>query len=140
MSYPVRSARQRIQAEHAAVVEGVDRVATRIAEPWDTARTTDRNAVVDGLHEGLEMAGVLEYLPRVLVDVVEAIGCELRAQPVAAPPYVVVTSCGPILRATIDPGRLVIRFDAFEVVRNCDPRQPPAYRRQDGVRVHVSLE
>ncbi|MXV62267.1 hypothetical protein GS429_09365 [Natronorubrum sp. JWXQ-INN-674] len=140
MSYPVRDARRRIQDEHVAIVEGIDHCAAQVAEPWDTARTTDRNAVTDSLRAALESTGLLEQLPLVLADVVDATGYQLRAQPVAAPPYVVITSRGPILRATIDPGRLVIRFDVFDVVRDGDPGRLPAYRRRNGVRLDVSLE
>jgi len=140
MSHPVRDARRRIRTDHASIVDGIDACADAVAAPWDTARTTDRKTVADGLHRTLADAGVLEALPRVLADAVDATGYELRATPVPAPPYVVVTSRGPILRATIDPGRLVIRFDAFEVVRDPVPDRPPAYRRLDGTRLEVSLE
>lgn len=140
MSHPVREARRRIQTDHAAVVEGIEYCADRVAEPWDTSRTTDRDAVAEGLRSALESTGLLERLPLVLADVVDATGHELPARPVAGPPYVVVTSRGPVLRATIDPGRLVIRFDVFEVVRDADPDRLPAYRRRNGVRVDVSLE
>ncbi|QLG47492.1 hypothetical protein [Natrinema halophilum] len=140
MSHPVRTARRHIQAEHASVVDGIDACADAIIEPWDTARTTNREAIVGGLHRSLEESGILGALPGVLVDVVSATDSQLRANPVPAPPYVVVTSRGPVLRATIDPGRLVIRFDAFDVVRDSDPGKPPAYRRRDGVRLTVSLE
>lgn len=140
MSHPVRTARRRIQSEHASVVDGIDACADAIADPWDTARTTDREAVVDGLDRTLEATGILEALPAVLADAVDATGYELRAPPVREPPYVVVTSRGPILRATIDPGRLVIRFDAFDVVRDSDSSCRPAYRRRDGIEVAVSLE
>ena len=139
MSHPVRDARHRIRTEHASIVDGIDACADAVTAPWDTARTTDREAVADGLHRTLAEAGILEALPGVLVDTVEAAGFELRASPVPAPPYVVVTSRGPMLRATIDPGRLVIRFDAFEVVRDSDPNRLPAYRRLDGTRLEVSL-
>ncbi|MDQ2049010.1 hypothetical protein RBH26_00780 [Natronolimnohabitans sp. A-GB9] len=140
MSYPVRDARRRIQDEHAAIVEGIDHCADRVADPWDTSRTTDSDAVAERLRSALETTGLLERLPLVLSDVVAATGYELPAQPVAAPPYVVVTSRGPILRATIEPGRLVVRFDAFEVVRDDDPDRSPAYRRRSGVDVELSLE
>ncbi|WP_254763841.1 hypothetical protein [Natrinema marinum] len=140
MSHPVRAARRRIQTEHASVVDGIDACANAIADPWDTARTTDSQAVAEGLQRTLEETGVLAALPGVLADAVDATGYDLRATPVPAPPYVVVTSRGPVLRATIDPGRLVIRFDAFEVVRDSDPDRPPAYRRRDGIGVTVSLE
>ncbi len=140
MSHPVRAARRRIQTEHASVIDGIDACADAIADPWDTARTTDSRAVADGLRRTLEETGILAALPGLLADAVDATGHDLRATPVPAPPYVVVTSRGPVLRATIDPGRLVIRFDAFEVIRDPDPTQPPAYRRRDGVAVTVSLE
>lgn len=140
MSHPVRAARRRIQREHVPVVEGINACADAVADPWDTSRTTDRGAVVDGLRRLLEETGVLETLPGVLADAVDATGYELSARPVAAPPYVVVTSRGPVLRASIEPGRLVIRFDAFEVVRDADPDRPPTYRRRDGVGLEVSLE
>jgi len=139
VSQPVRDARRRIVTEYASIVDGIDTCADAVVAPWETARTTDGQAVTDGLHRTLTEAGILEALPRVLADAVEATGYELRANPVAAPPYVVVTSRGPILRATIDPGRLVIRFDAFEVVRDPASERPPVYRRLDGTRLEVEL-
>jgi hypothetical protein len=135
VSYPVRAVRRRIQDEWQAVVANIDDCADLVAEPWDTARTTNASHVGTPLRAALDSSGVLEQLPRLLVDVVGAAGYELAARPVPAPPYVVVTNRGPVCRATIDPGRLVVRFDAFEVVR--DPG--PAYRRLDGVRLDVSL-
>jgi len=135
VSYPVRSVRNRIQAEHTAIVEGIGHCADQVAAPWDTARTTDADRLVATLQAGLTSTGLLDQLPLVLADVVDAVGFELQAQPVPAPPYVVVTSRGPVLRATIEPGRLVIRFDVFEVVR--DPG--PAYRRLDGVSLDVEI-
>ena len=140
MSHPVRDARRRIQTDHASVVDGINACANAVADPWDTSRTTDSQAVIDGLHRLLAETGILEALPGVLADAVEATGYELRATPVPAPPYVVVTSRGPVLRATIDPGRLVVRFDAFDVIRDADPDLPAAYRRFDGIRLEVSLE
>ncbi|MFA9415564.1 hypothetical protein [Natrinema sp. HArc-T2] len=140
MSHLVRDVRRRIRTDHASIVDGIDACADAVAAPWDTARTTDSETVADGLRRTLSDAGIDETLPSVLVDAVEATGCELRATPVPAPPYVVVTSRGPMLRATIDPGRLVIRFDAFEVVRDPASGRPPSYRRLDGTRLEVALE
>ncbi|WP_222919353.1 hypothetical protein [Natrinema sp. SYSU A 869] len=140
MSHSVRAARRRIQAEHVSIVDGIDACADAIADPWDTSRTTDGDAVADGLNRALEEAEILQLLPNVLADVVEATGHELQARPVPGPPYVVVTSCGPVLRATIEPGRLVVRFDAFDIVRNADPDRKPTYRRLDGIELKVSLE
>lgn len=136
MSHPVRAARRRIQHEWRPLVAAVNDCADQVAEPWDTSRTTNPDRVVVPLRAALESVDLLEQLPRLLADAVDAAGCELQAQPVPAPPYVIVTSRGPVLRATIDPGRLVIRLDTFEVVR--DP--VPAYRRLGGVAVDIALE
>ncbi|MDF9746582.1 hypothetical protein [Natrinema salsiterrestre] len=140
MSHPARAARRRIQSEHVSIVDGIGACADAVADPWDTSRTTDREVVVDGLDRILGETGILEALPAVLADAIDATGYDLQAPPVPRPPYVVVTSRGPVLRATIDPGRLVIRFDAFDVVRNSVPDRRPAYRRRDGIGVAVSLE
>ncbi|NGM70973.1 hypothetical protein G6M89_18515 [Natronolimnobius sp. AArcel1] len=140
MSYPVRDARERIQTAHQPIIAAINDCATQVAAPWDTARTTNPDAVVDPLRRALAERGVLAELVSLLVDVVEAIGYECHGSPVPAPPYVIVTSRGPMVRVTIDPGRLVIRFDAFEVLRDPDPERRATYHRCDGVTVSVSLE
>ncbi|WP_263020593.1 hypothetical protein [Natronobiforma cellulositropha] len=136
MSQLVRTVRRRIRDEHGSVVYGVERCADAVVHAWETPTQTDAAAITDPLRARLESTGVLAALPLVLADLVDSAGCTLPASPVAAPPYVVVTSRGPILRATIDPGRLVVRFDTFDVERDPQPR----YRRLEGVRVVVSLE
>ncbi|WP_207589251.1 hypothetical protein [Halomontanus rarus] len=141
----VRAARRRIQRQHVVVCDGIDSCADRVVADWETDRVTDREAVVEPLRDCLESSGILTRLPLVLSDAVDATGYEMAATPVSAPPYVVVTSRGPVLRATIDPGRLVIRFDAFEVCsgsefdsRSCSE---PEYRRlENGLCLSVSLE
>ncbi|WP_336344475.1 hypothetical protein [Halalkalicoccus ordinarius] len=45
----------------------------------------------------------------------------------AAPPYVTVTSRGPVLRATLSSGRLVVRIVLFDVERD-----PVRYVRRGG--------
>lgn len=75
----------------------------------------------DLLHERLRHTDVIEQFPAVLTDAVEAIGESLPAEPVVAPPYVVITNVGPIMRATLDSGRLVITVEVFRVDR--DTRQ-----------------
>lgn len=131
----VRAARRRVQREHGDVVAAIDRCADEVATAWPADRATDRSAVVEPLRACLDRSGVLEALPSVLDDAVDATGFDLPATPVAHPPYVAITSRGPVLRATIAPGRLVLRFDAFAVVRGPDP----GYRRTDGVELVVSL-
>lgn len=136
MSLPADVARERVLNRHGAVVDGIDACADAISSPWTDESTAVRGAVTEPFRACLETTGLLARLPSVLEDAVEATGHGLAAPPVAAPPYVVVTSRGPILRATIDPGRLVLRFEAFDVVRESEPR----YRRLEETRVTVSLE
>ncbi|WP_290818698.1 hypothetical protein [Halovivax sp.] len=125
-----------VRESHADVISAVDRCADAVAASWDGRRATAREEVSDPLRAALREAGVLDRLPHVLADVVGAIGHEIPASPVAAPPYVVVTSRGPMLRATIEPGRLVVRLDAFDV----RPEPGARYERLDGVEVVVDLE
>ncbi|WP_092903672.1 hypothetical protein [Halostagnicola kamekurae] len=136
MSHPVRACRRRVQREHESIVDGIDYCADAVSESWDDDSVADRRHVVEPMQSALESAGILERLPVVLSDAVEAAGYELPATPVASPPYVVLTSRGPLCRATVEPGRILIRFDAFSVSRTPEP----VYRRRDGVQVSVSLE
>lgn len=136
MTELVRTVGDRVRHEHRDVIAAVDRCADAVASAWDGGRTDRRDAVVDPLRAKLSGAGVTVDLADVLGDVVDAAGRDLPASPVPAPPYVVVTSRGPILRATLEEGRLVVRFDAFAVGRGSEPR----YRRLDGVQLAVSLE
>ena len=136
MSQAAERARRRIADEHQDVIAGVDACAAAVSHRWEGDSTDDRAAVVEPLRSCLESRGLLAHLPSVLAAAVEATGHALSAPPVAAPPYVVVTSQGPVLRATIDPGRLVIRLETFTVVRESEPR----YRRLEGTQLAVSLE
>lgn len=109
------AAREYVRSEHAEVLTAVDACADAVADFWDESWTTDASEVVDRLRACLSENGVLDALPDVLAGAVAAAGGELSASPVAAPPYVVVTSRGPILRATLGDARLVVRFEAFRV-------------------------
>lgn len=133
--------RAHLREEHADVLAGVEWCADAVVAGWDdqpaapddrpatapeghpaTApddrpATTDRDAVVGPLRAALQRAGLLDRFPVVLTDSVRAAGFSLPASPVPAPPYVVVTSRGPVLRATVDAGRLVVTFEVFTVER-----------------------
>lgn len=117
------------------MIAAIDRCADEVAADRNGA-ALDRETVAAALQRGLESRGIFARLPRVLSDAVDATDRALPASPVPAPPYVVVTGRGPMLRASLGSGRLVIRFDAFDVVREPEP----GYERRDGTRVTVSLE
>lgn len=87
--------------------------------------TPDRDALVPVFRAVLDERGILGGLPELLAEAVEAAGYDLPATPVPAPPYVAVTSTGPVLRATVEDGRLVVRIDCFEVVRGVDGAGEP---------------
>ncbi|WP_075937411.1 hypothetical protein [Halosegnis longus] len=82
------------------------------ASGWDGGTATDSERVVSPYRTTLDRAGVLADAPAVLRECVEAAGARLSADPVAAPPYVVVTSEGLLLRATLD-DRLLVRVRVF---------------------------
>lgn len=124
-----------VRREHADVLDPVATCADTVAASWDCTQTADASTVSNGLEGALSEAGVLESLPGVLAGAVAAAGGELQATPVAAPPYVVVTSRGPILRATLDGGRLVIRLAVFEVTSGGRYERAPA----EGVAVDVEV-
>lgn len=114
------------------LLDAVAACADAVADTWDGRRVADSDSVTPRLHGVLDDTGVLDVLPGVLADAVDAAGGDLPAEPVAAPPYVVVTSRGPLLRATLDDARLLVRFDCFRVTEE-------GYERRDGVDVTVEL-
>jgi hypothetical protein len=118
--------RRHLREEHGELLTAVDRCADAVAAGWEALATTDREAVVPPMAATLGRAGVHDRFPGVLAGAVEAAGGTLRARPVAAPPYVVVTSVGPVLRATLDDARLVVTLATFGVDRG---EGPPRYSR-----------
>ncbi|WP_313695400.1 hypothetical protein [Halorarum halobium] len=128
--------RERILAEHGDLLETVADRAEAVAAGWEedgptgTRGTADRDAVVPPMRATLSRAGALGRLPALLDAAVAALETSLPAEPVAAPPYVVVTATGPIVRATVPGrGRLVIEIEAFAVERDGNE---PRYRRVRG--------
>ncbi|WP_071391309.1 hypothetical protein [Haloprofundus marisrubri] len=107
-------------AEESALLDSVVDCADALVTGWDGETTTERARVVSPLETVLARAGITEQLPGLLARCVDTAGGELAAPPVAAPPYVVVTATGPVLRATLDSGRLVISLRVFEVERSED--------------------
>jgi hypothetical protein len=84
----------------------------------DRATTADRDRVVPQFRAALDRAGLLDRAPGILRECVAVAGADLQADPVPAPPYVVVTTTGLVLRATLPDGRLVVRVEPFAVSRD----------------------
>jgi len=116
--------RERLLADHAATIDAVLECADAAAWELDDGARCDGTALAAEIEATLERRGILGILPGVLVDAVTATGRELAATPVPAPPYVAITSRGPVLRATLADGRLVVTIEAFAAQRD-----PPRYVR-----------
>lgn len=140
MSLDAAAARECVLTDHAAVVAAVGASAAAVettAHAADTERRhrfDDGSAVADALQSALAARGVLGQLPDVLAAAVDAAGGTLSAAPVAAPPYVAVTSRGPVLRATLDGGRLVVGLRVFRLTDG------NRYERRGEVAVEASVE
>ncbi|MFB6299982.1 MAG: hypothetical protein ABEH65_06935 [Halobacteriales archaeon] len=106
-------ARQHISETYPELCDRIDSCADAVVDRWDGTCVADRSAVVGPFEQCLDRTGLRDRLLTVLVSTVEAIGHCLSAPPVAAPPYLTITSRGPVLRASFDNERLIVRFDAF---------------------------
>lgn len=118
------AARTHLLAEHRGTLATVLDCADAVADGWERSRdaarvTTDRDAVVGPLRVAMERAGILQRCPAMLRGAVAAGGATLQGDPVAAPPYVTVTSRGLVLRGTLGDGegRLIVACEVFDVVR-----------------------
>jgi hypothetical protein len=132
VSLDAAAARQSVldqSAVLAAVAASADAVADR-----RTAEHGQEERVADALAAELRSRGVLADLPAVLTAAVDAAGGALQADPVAAPPYVAVASRGPVLRATLDGGRLVVTLGVFRVTAGGE------YERIGGVEVTAEIQ
>jgi hypothetical protein len=126
------AARRAIEAE-SDVLDAIAASANAVVADWPGGDASDGPTVADSLGVELRECGVLANLPGVLEAAVDAAGGRLSADPVPAPPYVAVTSRGPVLRATLDGGRLVATLAVFRVTD--DHR----YERTEGVAVEVEV-
>lgn len=105
------------------VVAVVD-AAAEIVASWSSDWTTEREAIVNPLRRELARHELPTALTAALMEAIEASGIALLARPVPAPPYLTVTTVGPVLRATTSAGRVVVTFRVFEVERG----DPTRYR------------
>jgi len=131
MTGPARvdAARERVLAEHRDVLEATLDAADTVAA--DPSALSDGEVLRRRFRERLADRGLLAQYPGVLETAVDATGLTLVADPVPAPPYVVVASRGPLCRATTADGRLVLAVRAFAVDGRDAGGRSPADRRYD---------
>lgn len=83
---------------------------------------TDPERLRTAIERALEDRSLPESLVETLSVAAGALGTPIRGEPVPAPPYLAVTSRGPVCRATLADGRrLLVRVELFAVERR--PRE-----------------
>lgn len=107
--------RTRLLEAHRPTLKRVYDCADVVSSGWNDDRPTDRTEVVPPFRALLRKESALEALAVAWAESLTYAGYELPARPVPNPPYVVVTSVGVVLRATVSEGRLVATLRAFDV-------------------------
>lgn len=103
-----------IQEAHPGVLDAVAAAAATASSDWPADGVSSGRVVREQFDQALTAHGVRPDLVEVLKGAVGATGQSLQSSPVPAPPYVVVTSLGVCLRATLEDVRLVVELRAFE--------------------------
>ena len=111
-----------VRESFADVVAALEDAVADATANWPADGVTDSERARADVRAALELSGVRDRLPRVLAAAVAELDASMPAVPVAAPPYVVATSEGVLLRATLDDARLVI---TLRVVTRTDRRYRP---------------
>lgn len=118
---------QWIRTEHPDLLDATAAAAASVTATWPRCWTSESGMLVARLQAELAESGLLEAYAALLASLRDRLDLGHGPAIVPSPPYVVVTSRGPILRLTTADGRIVVRFDLFEVDRDDGIR----YRRAD---------
>ncbi len=114
------AARAALIADHQGTIEAVLDAANDIANA--NGPFTEPKLLRRVLTEQLQAHELLEPLLAMLSTAAEAVGQGIEGAPIPAPPYLSVTSRGPVCRGTLSDGcRLVIELLVFAV--ESQPRQ-----------------
>lgn len=106
---------RRLRARHGETLARVEACAAEVVTTWGGPSTTDPAMIRQGLKRVLSNRGVLPTLLEMLQTAFEGLRYDLPSNLVAAPPYVTVTSVGPVLRGTVEDGRLLVTIGVFEI-------------------------
>lgn len=109
----------RLLQTHRGTVDTVIDAGRAVVSSWSTDRVSDPDSITDPLETLLESTGVTADLVRLLHDGAETANTSVQGNPVPAPPYLIITSRGPLCRGTLaDGSRLVVRLELFSVERD----------------------
>lgn len=107
----------KLRATHSETIAVIGASADSVQNCLD-ASSANRDTVVGELKAELRRRNRYAVLPELLETAIQTIGLELPTEPVAAPPFVVITGRGPVLRAVFEAGRLIVRIRVFERVED----------------------
>jgi hypothetical protein len=120
-------AEQAVLSRHRDTIEASIEIAQQVTATWPGDMVQDSAKVTAPLDDYLDAASLLPSLLELLYTAVDALDGQLQGRPVPAPPYLVVTSRGPLCRGTLTDGRrVIVRLDLFAV-----SRRPRKYRFPD---------
>lgn len=127
--YPSSSSTQSVSNLHTALVETYSQTITAVIDAGAdvtaalaTHPTDDAEAIRRPLDSLLRQRELLGQVLSMLDTGASAVGEQLQGAPVPAPPYLAVTSRGPVCRGTLSDGRrLVLELRLFAVESR--PRQ-----------------
>lgn len=124
---PVSTVRTRLLEAHPETLQSVIDAGRSVAAAWPADAARESGAVRDPLAHLLREQGVSDDLLEILQTGAAAIDESVRGTPIPAPPYLAITSRGPVCRGTIGGDRrLVILLELFGV-----QSQPTRYRFLD---------
>jgi len=107
---------ERLRGAHG---ETLARATRRLASAADAVETpAERATAAAAVERAVGGDGLGEALVGAVADAVTAGGTALPAEPVAAPPYLVPTARGVLVRVTTDDGRAVVLLGAFALAED----------------------
>jgi hypothetical protein len=123
----VQQVHQQVLAEHRETVAGVVDAGAAVASAVERRPVTDGDRLRRPLEALLRERGLTAQLLGLLTTGADALDAEIAAEPVPGPPYLVITSRGPLCRGILtDDRRLVVELAVFAVERH-----RPVYRFRD---------
>ncbi len=119
--------KSRVLDAHRETITAVCDVGRAVTTSWQGSAVTDASRITESIHQQFEETTLPQRLLETLETAADTTDSQMQGSPVPAPPYLVVTSRGPVCRVTLEDGRrVVLLFELFTV-----DRRPRAYQFRD---------